>query len=106
MHGKNEIPQDFICFMLVQVHFGVSDFTAEELVFSCRAPLTHPYMAARLAELVQLPAAPPLEQRKVVLYFSRNTDALGNRGVRKVGKGWAVLSRVSTQTYPDSTHGD
>lgn len=77
--------------LLVQIHFGMSDFTAEEMVFTCRGPLTHPFMAARLAELLQLPAALPLEQRKVVLYFSRNTDSLGNRGVRKVGVRWAVL---------------
>ena len=46
------------------------------VVGRCRCPLKHPYFRERLRETlrvgVQLPEPAPLEQRKVVLYFSRN----------------------------------
>lgn len=38
----------------------------------CRTPFKHPFFRMRLQELAGLLAPAPLEQRKIVLYFSRN----------------------------------
>lgn len=64
----------------------VQEFSAGELLFPCRTPLIHPYHHERLRELLRVPEALPLEERKTVLYFSRNQDGGGgNSNSRKVG---------------------
>jgi hypothetical protein len=59
-----------------------NEFSAAELVFSCRTPMSHPYFHERLWEVLKLPPITPLEQRKVVLYLSRNHGGTVNGGRR------------------------
>ncbi|PRW61297.1 Glycosyltransferase uncharacterized [Chlorella sorokiniana] len=55
-----------------QAVHSMPSFSAQEVVFPCRCPLIHPFFNERLREIMRLPQPKPLEQRKVVLYFSRN----------------------------------
>ena len=66
----------------LQVVHATAEFSVEELVFGCRTPLIHPFLSARLRELVQLPEALPLKERKVILYLSRQSGT--SNGGRKV----------------------
>ena len=51
--------------------------TAKNLIFSCRAPLIHPYSTQRITELFGIDIYQvPINKRKIVLYMTRNEDAV------------------------------
>lgn len=82
--------------MNLQVHHLMMEASLAEMVFPCRTPLIHPFFNARLRELVGMPQARPLEERKVVLYLSRNSDSGGNGGERQVWRGLTESAQLHT----------
>jgi len=72
---------------------------AKELIFSCRAPLIHPWFAQMLAEEVGVTKwQKPLSERKVVLYCSRARDKGGRmqNGGRQFTNDDAVIAALET----------
>lgn len=72
---------------------------AKELVFSCRAPLIHPWFAQKLAEEAGvIKWQKPLADRKVVLYCSRASDKGGRmqNGGRQFTNDDDVIAAVET----------
>ncbi|KAI0649538.1 hypothetical protein C8Q79DRAFT_519183 [Trametes meyenii] len=66
-----------------QVHYNSPRVAAKALVFSCRAPLVHPWLSLRSLETFGLdPTSVPLEKRKKVVYFSRSHGNVANGGRR------------------------
>ncbi|KAG2490233.1 hypothetical protein HYH03_011357 [Edaphochlamys debaryana] len=78
--SKQPIVQDMWGWMShvrpAQVQEAPAELNARRLLTSCRVPYVHPYLFFRLQELVLSPEAPrvPLSERKVVLWYTRNTD--------------------------------
>ncbi|ORX88813.1 hypothetical protein K493DRAFT_290149 [Basidiobolus meristosporus CBS 931.73] len=57
--------------------------SAKTLIFSCRAPLIHPYTTQRVSEMMGVDIHKvPLSERKVVLYMSRSYGDVANSGRR------------------------
>ncbi|KAK9765019.1 hypothetical protein K7432_006977 [Basidiobolus ranarum] len=55
--------------------------SAKNLVFSCRAPLVHPYTTQRVSEMMGVDLHKvPLSKRKVILYMSRSHGDIANSG--------------------------
>ena len=72
---------------------------AKELIFSCRAPLVHPWFAQRLAEEAGVMGAQkPWADRKVILYCSRSRGLGGvmHNGGRSVTNEPAVINALET----------
>ena len=66
------------------LHYG-PPFVASRLFWSCRAPLIHPWMTYQFLDMLGLdPAkAPPVEDRRVIMYMSRSRSLTTNGG-RKI----------------------
>jgi capsular polysaccharide biosynthesis protein len=61
------------------VHYKEPVYT-KKLIFSCRAPLVHPYTTQRASELFGVDILKtPMKERKIVLYLSRKED-ISNSG--------------------------
>ncbi|KAI0766167.1 hypothetical protein BD413DRAFT_605985 [Trametes elegans] len=71
-----------------RVHFGEDVVAAKAVIFSCRAPLVHPWLSMRTLETFGLdPRGEPLSQRKKVVYFSRSHNDTHNEGRKVVNEG-------------------
>ncbi|KAH9851844.1 hypothetical protein C2E23DRAFT_732108 [Lenzites betulinus] len=66
-----------------RVHHSARRLAAKTVIFSCRAPLVHPWLSLRSLELFGLdPAGVPIDRRKKVVYVSRSHGATSNGGRR------------------------
>ncbi|KAJ7366275.1 hypothetical protein DFH08DRAFT_1071826 [Mycena albidolilacea] len=75
---------------------GKSKMAAGRLIFSCRAPLIHPWLSLKTLKILGVPRTPPSESitRNKVVYMSRSHGGTANPGRRVVNEE-AVLRGIT-----------
>ncbi|KAI0781890.1 hypothetical protein C8Q75DRAFT_728354 [Abortiporus biennis] len=88
-----------------RIFYGSPKVSAKNVVFSCRAPLIHPFLSYRTLELLEMGEEEVgIEDRKKIVYFSRSRGGTSNGGRRVANEG--DLLKNITQLLQDRNRGE
>ncbi len=81
---RHEIVNEIYSHMVSEHLHGGIGTKAKKLIFSCRAPLIHPFTTQKITDTLltdfKLPALVPIKDRKIVLFLSRSIGDSANGG--------------------------
>ncbi|EJD46978.1 hypothetical protein AURDEDRAFT_164040 [Auricularia subglabra TFB-10046 SS5] len=84
--GSVEQMWDMLGYGRQGMHYNGGCVSAKTILFSCRAPLIHPWLSLRTLEAFGLPSIPavPVQKRKTIMYCSRSHGKGIMNGGRRV----------------------
>ncbi|TDH71061.1 hypothetical protein CCR75_002806 [Bremia lactucae] len=96
---RDKIVNDIYTLMVGQHLHDSKLVFAKRLVFSCRAPLIHPFTTQRITETIfqALPPTSGASDRNVILFLSRSIGGVMRNGGRQILNEFEVYDAISTE---------